>query len=376
VRLIHLADFGGPYSGSFIPMLRKVIDQADSRGWESELVFSSSAEDRPWRQELVSDGYAHRMAPDLPRRQLAGWIGELLAESDEPTILHTHFTRFDIPCAVACRRRPDAKVVWHFHSPLGSTLLLRARNSFKYRFFGRSVEAVLCVAPDLAEQVIDRGMSRDKVQVFLNAIDTDHFRPPEREDRERARSTVGLSAEDQVVLHFGWDWHRKGGDRLVAGLRALRERGDDSVVAVTVGGAEESGGVPDVLAETPGLRVVGPMEDVALLYAGADLFVSASRKEGQPYSVLEALSSGLPVLASRIPGHELIAEQVPTCHLVDMDDPQALASAIQSVLGRSPAEREREIQAGPEALAASFGLDAWADRLFSRYDQITEAPAG
>jgi glycosyltransferase involved in cell wall biosynthesis len=373
VRLIHLADFGGPYSGSFIPMLRKVMDRADARGWESELVFSSSAEGQPWREELANDGYAHRIAPDLSRRQLAGWVGELLAENGGPALLHTHFTRFDIPAAVAGRRRPGTNVIWHFHSPLETGLLLRARNTIKYRLFGRSVETVLCVAPDLARQVIGRGMRAEKVQVFLNAIDVEHFRPAGRDQLQRARSTLGLSPEGPVLLHFGWDWHRKGGDRLVEALRILHERGEDSLVALTVGGVDGSGGVPAALAETAGLRVVRPMEDVAQLYAAADLFVSASRKEGQPYSVLEALSSGLPVLASHLPGHELIAKEVPTCLLVDMDDPQELASRVQSILSLSPEEREHERDVGREALAKSFGLDAWADRLFSKYEEIASA---
>jgi glycosyltransferase involved in cell wall biosynthesis len=371
VRLIHLADFGGPYSGSFIPMLRKVIDRAKQRGWDAELLFTSTGQGRGWLRELTDDGYDTRIAPDLRRRQLAEWIGEVLAESDEPTLLHTHFTGFDVPAVVASRRRrAETYVVWHFHSGLSSSPLIRLRNRFKYRIFGKDVDTVLCVSQDQVGPLVARGLDAAKLEVFPNAIDTDRFRPADHEQRDRARSTLHLETDDEVLLHFGYDWHLKGGDRLVKALRSLRDRGDNSVIAVTVTDAIEAS---EALSDTAGLRVLGPMEDVSTLYAAADVYVSAGRAEGQPYAVLEALSSGLTVLASRLPGHAQIAEVVRTCRLVDMDDPEAFMESILAVLNRGQEERAEDAEAGREAVAASFGIDAWAGRLFSKYDEIAAA---
>ena len=367
MRLIHLADFGGPYTGSFIPMLRTVMNRARQAGWEAELVFSAPAEDRPWLHELDRDGYAHRIAPDVGRRQLAGWIREVLAESDDPTLLHTHFTRFDIPAVLATRDRSLATVIWHFHSALDSRLWVRARNNLKCRYFGRRINAAFCVAPDMAEELVARGLPGDKLDVFPNAINTDRFRPAGTEERDWARSILGLGKDSRVLLHFGWDWHLKGGDRLVDALRILRDKGEESVMAVTVSGGDQTGS-PEAPGDSPGLRVVGPMEEVALLYAAADLFISASRWEGQPYAVLEALSSGVPVLASHLPGHAQIADLVPSCELVDMEDPVALAAGIHEALARPAEIRRREADAGRQAVAENFGLDAWADRLFAKYD--------
>ena len=66
VRLIHLAGYGGPYPGSFIPMLRAVMGAAERRGWSREAVFTPISRERVWLGELDEDGFptaSHRRAP-------------------------------------------------------------------------------------------------------------------------------------------------------------------------------------------------------------------------------------------------------------------------------------------------------------------------
>ena len=149
----------------------------------------------------------------------------LLSESDEPTILHTHFTSFDIPAAMAAGGHAAAKVFWHVHTPHHDSLPMRARNRLKYSVLGRRVERILCVSSELAEVVVDRGAPRSRVEFMHNAVDVDRFRLLEREEREIARLRLGLPADQPLLVHFGWDWHRKGGDLFLHAMRALRERG-------------------------------------------------------------------------------------------------------------------------------------------------------
>ena len=98
---MHLAGYGGPYAGSFVPMLRGVMRAARDRGWSCEAVFGPVARDRVWLDELRDDGIPFRFARSSSRADVSGLVRSLLAESDEPTVLHTHFTSFDIPAAMA-----------------------------------------------------------------------------------------------------------------------------------------------------------------------------------------------------------------------------------------------------------------------------------
>ena len=98
-------------------MLRGVMRAARDRGWTCEAVFSSVAKDRVWLDELRDDRIPFRIAPSNSRADISAWCARCSAESDEPTILHTHFTSFDIPAAMAADRHGAAKVFWHVHTP-------------------------------------------------------------------------------------------------------------------------------------------------------------------------------------------------------------------------------------------------------------------
>ena len=157
MRLVHLAGYGGPYAGSFVPMLRGVMRAARDRGWSCEAVFGPAASDRVWLDELRDDGIPFRIAPSSSRADVSGLVRSVLAESAEPTILHKHFTSFDIPAAMAAGRHDATKVFWHVHTPHHGSLPMRARNRLKYGLLGRRVERILCVSSELAEVVVDRG---------------------------------------------------------------------------------------------------------------------------------------------------------------------------------------------------------------------------
>ncbi|HEU4978478.1 MAG TPA: hypothetical protein VFT42_06250, partial [Solirubrobacteraceae bacterium] len=63
MRILHLSDYGGPYSGSFVPMLRSAADAARDCGHETGLVFSGSPSGRAWPAELEAAGLPPRFVP-------------------------------------------------------------------------------------------------------------------------------------------------------------------------------------------------------------------------------------------------------------------------------------------------------------------------
>ena len=357
MRLVHLAGYGGPYAGSFVPMLRAVMAAGRQRGWSCEAVFGPAARDREWLAELGEDGIPVRLVPSGSRAAASATVSSLLAESDAPTILHTHFTAFDIPCARASRRSATV-VFWHLHTPHGGSLRLRARNRLKYTVFGRRVDQILCVSAELADVVAARGAPRDRVAYVPNAIGAERFRLAAQAEREEARRALGVRPGQHVLVHFGWDWHRKGGDLFCAAVARLREAGRD-VVGITVGGRDEAG---------PAVRTVSPREDVRTFYAAANVFMSPSRAEGTPYSVLEAILTGTAVVASDIPGHRDVS--APACVLAPLDA-GALAGAAAALLDRPPSVVGSDARGGHDWVRMNRGLAAWTAALMDRYESVT-----
>ena len=367
IRVVQLTNFASPYPGSFIPIQIALLRRASQRGWTVDLVLPEAAAERPWLGELDASGIPWRIARSSSRLGLARWVAGLLDEARGPTVLHTHWTLFDVPSALAVRGRRHARLIWHSNTPLRSSPAARLRNRLKLMMFARRVSAIACSAEDLRDEWIRRGAPPKKLHLLPNAIDTDRFSLLSDRERRRAREALGLPAGAPVLLHLGWDWHRKGGDIFLDALSMLRREGLGSVVGITVGGESRRGGgkLPDGAIELP------PTPDVRSLYAAADVFCSPSRAEGQPYAVMEALSCGTPVVASRIPGHTLVAEGVPGCCIVPGEDPGALADAVRALLARDASNGAAEAAARNRAVADRFGIEPWSDRLLACYERLT-----
>jgi glycosyltransferase involved in cell wall biosynthesis len=226
------------------------------------------------------------------------------------------------------------------------------------------------VSSELAQVVVERGAPRGRVEFLHNAVDVERFWLLERQEREIARLRLGLPADRPLLVHFGWDWERKGGDLFMETVRMLRERGVEAV-GVTVGGGKPAQKLRDELRLGHAVHVLDPTDDVRTLYAAADVFLSPSRAEGTPYSVMEALSSGTPVVASDIPGHEAMGAGIASC-VITPHDPAAIAAATQQLLDRDPHEVAADGLVAHLWMRDNLHLPRWSTGLVDRYEHALE----
>ena len=368
MRLIQLAGYDGPYRGSFVPMLRSVLTSATAQGWDAQLVLPAHVHDRDWVHEFSDAGIEPRFLAADSLRRVSRSVRELVGESREPTILHTSFTAFDIAAALAGRRGRRVSVIWHMQSRLNTGALVTARNIARFSLLGRSVERILCVAPNVADAVRARGAPADRVLVWPNAIEIDRFPPVDRERRSAAREQLGVPGDATVLLHFGWDWERKGGDVFVDAVDRLH-REDPRTLGISVGGGARAEAVRHDLGLPPGaLRVLDPLDDVQLLHAAADVFVTPSRGEGRPFAVAEALASGVPVVATRIPGHAVLANGLGACVLTSLDA-REVADGVRALLAREPGAAARDAVAARAHISERHSIDAWSSGMLRLYEE-------
>jgi glycosyltransferase involved in cell wall biosynthesis len=172
-----------------------------------------------------------------------------------------------------------------------------------------------------------------------------------------------------VLLTVGRLQAPKDYSTLIAALERLRELSvrtrivGDGPDRATISAAIHDRG----LAES--VELLGDRDDVETLLASADCFVLSSLSEGLPLSVLEAMATGLPVVASDVGGvHELVVDGV-TGALVPPSDPDALAAALQALL----ADRERGAQlgaAGRARVLADFTVDRFQQAHLDLYRSL------
>lgn len=198
---------------------------------------------------------------------------------------------------------------------------------------------------------------RDVVAIG-NGGDPRTFRPDaDGATRARVRAALGTPTDRIVVVTIGRLVEEKGYVELLAAMAAVdaelwavgaRLESDHagSIEAAVAGVADD----PDRGAR---IRFLGYRDDVAELLRAADIFTLPSHREGMPRSIIEAMLTGLPVVATDIRGarEEVIAEQ--TGLLVPVGDAGALARALNRLV-INPVLRRRHGAAGRRRASAIY----------------------
>src|SRR5690606_13881252 len=118
-------------------------------------------------------------------------------------------------------------------------------------------------------------------------------------------------------------------------------------------------------ARQAGVRFLGMRTDVERLYAGMDVFVLPSHREGFPRAAMEAAASGLPLVATDIRGCREVVDPEVNGYLVPVQNPSALAEAIAR-LGDADVRR-RMGQAGRRKAESDFDERRVVDRVMGTY---------
>jgi glycosyltransferase involved in cell wall biosynthesis len=137
------------------------------------------------------------------------------------------------------------------------------------------------------------------------------------------------------------------------------------------------GSLRDELREQASRRRVdahfhGFVPDVQARLASADVFVLPSRGDNAPMAVLEAMASGLPVVATRVGGVPELVRDGETGILVPADDPAALAAAVERLAG-DRSLRSRLGEAGFTRVTTEFSLDRAVSETVRLYEELCES---
>lgn len=374
MRLVHLAGYTPPQVGSFIPFLKSVLVEARGRGWEVEAVFPDQARERPWvgdlREAQIPVSFAFGSRGDL-----TSWLREHLGEGDEPTILHTHFTLYDVAAALIGRGRPSVSVYWHVHTVLSASPRNALANTVKFSLFGRYVDRILAPSVDLATGIRRRLGPRSKIEVFPSPIDPNAFPLISPEQRAVFREQLEVPEGTRALLHFGRAWELKGGDVLLDALALLAGEGRLLIALINQGG-DQARGAAALRGLEAQVKIVEMLPEPQQLYGAADVLVAPSRGEGMPFTVVEALCSGTPVVASDLSGHRFFGDHLEACTIVPQSDSAQIAAAVGSYLDLAPEETERQAGAAHEWIVDRLDLRRAATRLVDEYEQtIDSGPA-
>jgi len=209
-----------------------------------------------------------------------------------------------------------------------------------------------------------------RTTVILNGIEF----PPPCARPGRFRAEIGVDGGVPLVLSIGRFHAQKDQMTLLRAWGLTCQTHPEAMLALVGSGAMESCLRECAVSEgiEDRMRFVRPRADLAPAYADADLFALASRWEGLPYVVLEAMAFGLPVVSTRVDGIPEAVTDGQTGLLVPAQDHRALANALERLLGALD-ERSRMGDAGRARIRAEFSLDDMIDRLTGVYGEVATA---
>jgi glycosyltransferase involved in cell wall biosynthesis len=279
------------------------------------------------------------IAPADDRRALAD-LQVCLRDFD---VVHTHSAKAGVLGRTAAHRVQVERIVHTFHgfpfhqfqSPLRRVAYVRIE-----RRVGTFTDVFLAVGPAVAAEAITRGIALPE-RVRTIGVGADLTGPvPGARDRAEARRLLGVPPGMRVVGTVGRLTFQKAPGDFVRAVAALPR---DDVFAVWIGDGELRRQT-ERLAARCGLNgrmaFTGERGDVAVLLPGLDVFAMASRYEGLPCAIVEAMTAGLPVVATAVNAVPNVVIAGETGLLAPPGRPELLAGAIGYLLDH-PAEAAR-----------------------------------
>jgi UDP-glucose:(heptosyl)LPS alpha-1,3-glucosyltransferase len=194
----------------------------------------------------------------------------------------------------AALEKPWKRITRHFSGKHQDILRLE-----KGLLDDRRAERVIANSQMVKDEIVDLYNYRpDRIHVIRNGVPLEEFRF-DSAMREKARSELGLAADELAILFVGSGWERKG---LRFAVEAVESMSNPKLRLLVAGKGPRTGSHAGVI------RFLGEVEDVRPLYAGADLFILPTIYDPFSNASLEALASGLPVITTRANGFSEVME--------------------------------------------------------------------
>jgi glycosyltransferase involved in cell wall biosynthesis len=298
-----------------------------------------------------------------PSRRSAAWWASRQIRVWKPDVVHVRngWAWPDAAAAwlLALRR---GRLVFSFHG-WDRVGRLPRRRAFLYRQLARITPALATISAETARQFADEaGIPPGRFTVLDSGIDVDRFRPA---GGPRAPGPLVLGCVgrlDPIKAH----------DVLIEAFALALDGGTRDLELRLIGDGPARADIERLVAErglSDRVRMLGMRLDIPEQLRELDLFVLSSRREGKPISIMEAMATGLPTIATRVGSVEELLGDGPAGLLVEPGDAGGLARAI-AALADDGGARSRLAAEARRIAVERLSVDRMAEQYAAFYEKI------
>jgi glycosyltransferase involved in cell wall biosynthesis len=342
MRIIARMNVGGP--ATHVVLLNAGLDR---RGYDTLLVTGSEgASEGSLRDLAVANGLRLALIPELgreisPRSDLVTLVKLYrLMRRERPHVVHTHTAKAGFVGRIAARLAGVPVVLHTFHGHVFHGYFSPARTRLFLwieRLGARLSSRIITISPRLRDEIAQYGVTRsERIEVIPLGFELDAFASQPRASGDFRRS-LGIPVGAKLIGAVGRLVPIKNISLLLEAA-ALARREAPELRVVLVGDGELRADLEAqaaALEMTEAVVFAGWRRDLPSVYADLDAVVISSHNEGTPASLIEAMATGCPVIATRVGGVPDLVVDGETGRLVPPGDREALAAALLALFWES-----------------------------------------
>lgn len=367
--VMHLIDTGGP--GGAETVFSQLASQLGQRGTHSLPII-------PYEGWLSAQLRTLELQPQLLRAKGSLNIKYLLAlvaaaRQNRVRLIHTHLLGSAVYGALV-GLLTHTPVISIIHGPTDLRSIGKLA-SLKRWLLLHGCSALVAVSTSTREALMGFGVPSESILLIRNGVDTDKYSPPPvGEPRSGGlRTELGLQPDELLIGAVGNIRAPKSYEVLLKAAALVAAQVPRCRFAI-VGQGNETALQPllklrDSLGLEQRCHFLGFRQSGPALYRNFDVFVSSSRSEGLSLAFLEAMASGLPVVATRSGGPQEVIEPEVSGVLVPVEDPAALAEGLRRTLMAADFRAKLGV-AARERVVASFSLESVLKEYGRLYAQL------
>ncbi|HKV98920.1 MAG TPA: glycosyltransferase family 4 protein [Vicinamibacterales bacterium] len=397
-RVLILSAYYFPFQGGSETHARSVAIYLARHGFHVVIV-TKHHEDESLAIEEIDGITVHRVPPRGPRTGLRKWamipfaLKKILSLKREFDLIYCPgYQGIGIAGILAGRwlKRPvvlrsgnlgvlmgdqwDAPLTrWHISPHLGIVRWMKRR----FTNFYKQADAIACNCRDNETEALSAGVPRERVYYLPNSVDTERYRPAQGDEKARIRAEQGWRQDAQLCFFVGRLSTEKG---VLDLLTAWRDIGNANRILVIIGpdmpGPLNAGPAARRFVSSMGMQpsviFQGASVETARLLRAADAYVQPSHYESFSNALIEAMATGLPVVASRVGGMRDCIVDGENGLFANPEDAGDLARKLRTLLDNPG------LSAGLGAKARKTMVDQFAEplimerfaELFEKQDQV------